>query len=42
VTTVTVKEETLVAVPPDVTTLIVPVVAPDGTVAVMLVDETTL
>ncbi len=32
----------LVAVPPDVVTAIVPVTAPVGTVAVTLVDETTL
>src|SRR5947208_6396251 len=39
---VTVKLETLVAVPPGVVTLIVPVVAPVGTVAVICVAELTV
>ena len=41
-TTVTVKLLLLVAVPPGVVTLILPVVAPDGTVAVIWVPETTV
>ncbi len=39
---VTVKLPELVAVPPGVVTLILPVVAPDGTVAVILVGEFTV
>src|SRR2546427_1297722 len=39
---VTVKLEALVAVPPGVVTLIVPVVAPVGTVAVICVAELTV
>jgi len=38
----TVKDAELVPVPPDVVTLIFPVVAPVGTVAVILVEETTV
>jgi hypothetical protein len=41
VSPVTVKFAALVAVPPAVVTEILPVVAPDGTVAVILVDEFT-
>jgi hypothetical protein len=41
VSPVTVKFAALVAVPPGVVTLILPVVPPDGTVAVILVDELT-
>ena len=40
--TVTENDEALVAVPPEVVTLIAPVVAPDGTVAVICVDELTV
>src|SRR5207247_3814250 len=40
--TVTVKVVELVAVPPDVVTLIAPLVAPDGTVAVTCVSELTV
>jgi hypothetical protein len=39
---VTVKLEELVAVPPGVVTLMGPVVAPEGTVAVILVEEFTV
>ena len=39
---ITVNELALVAVPPGVVTAITPVVAPVGTVAVMLVAETTV
>jgi hypothetical protein len=41
VSPVTVKFAALVAVPPGVVTVILPVVAPDGTVAVILVEEFT-
>jgi hypothetical protein len=41
-TTVTVNEDALVAVPPAVVTLIVPVVAPTGTAAVICVEELTV
>ena len=41
VSPVTMKFAALVAVPPAVVTLILPVVPPDGTVAVILVDELT-
>ena len=39
---ITVNELVLVAVPPGVVTAITPVVAPVGTVAVMLVADTTV
>ena len=39
---ITVNELVLVAVPPEVVTAITPVVAPVGTVAVMLVADTTV
>ena len=39
---VTVNEAELVAVPPGVVTLILPVVAPEGTVAVILLAELTV
>ncbi len=42
VSPVTVKFAELVAVPPGVVTVILPVVAPDGTVAVILVEEFTV
>jgi hypothetical protein len=42
VSPVTVKSEALVAVPPGVVAVILPVVAPDGTVAVILVEEFTV
>ena len=38
---VNVKVPELVAVPPEVVTLILPVAAPEGTVAVIWVEETT-